>query len=148
MNDTLYVCNVCKLLQKQIRSKKCLNLYQISADAFFMPINSFKCFSIATDSSCSFALRLSSNCSTSRSIVGASGYFDWSMVGSVVTIVDVITLLGDDVEMNSLVGDSLCVMSMLMPLCFAKSFNNSIASRASRFSCKNLLRNRIKLNFN
>lgn len=143
-NTNVYVFSEWIVLQKHIRCMKCLNLYQMSEVVFFMLIGvdcSMSSLSVAEfgswlvgDAGCVWI--------TDTSFV----VFAWFSVKF-----DVIVIVGDGgCATDSSAGWSsvavVCcsfdvssvAISMLIPLCFANNFNSSIASRASRFSCRNL----------
>lgn len=150
-----YVFNEWMVLQKHIRWMKCLNLYQMSAVLFFMLIG-VAC-SMSNLSEAGFASWLwivgdavggCISITLLQSFVVLAGLlcssrFDVVVIGSGCVSTrwsGASSKLSVDIVVRSSFGASSSVaISMLMPLCLANNFNSSIASRASRFSCKNLL---------
>lgn len=144
------------VLQKHIRWMKCLNLYQMSAVPFFILIEVACSMSNLSEAGFGCWL-LAGNCDDGDAggcvsmtlwwmpfvvLAIISSIFDVIVIGSECMssrLADCSSKLSVDIVVRSWFGaSSSCAISMLMPLCFANNFNSSIASRASRFSCKNL----------
>lgn len=152
------------VLQKHIRWMKCLNLYQISEVVFFILIGvacSISSLSMAVfgnwlagDTGCVWITPIpfvvidvrsvcfdvtviDCGCSGGGGCCCCCGGGDDDDVCSSIVWCSSKWSVAVTVRI-SLPASSSVAISILMPLCLANNFNNSIASRASRFSCKNL----------
>lgn len=166
MKQKVHVFSEWMVLQKHMRCMKCLNLYQISEVVFFILIGvvcsminlsaangvAFGSWRLMGAVGCIWitSFVVFTNCSAivfDVNMMGGCGNVHASSVGccgggggsvcwhsSRLMVAGWISFDGGDGGG----GASSATISMLMPLCLANNFSNSIASRASRFSCKNL----------
>lgn len=148
-----YVFNEWIVLQKHIRWMKCLNLYQMSAVLFFILIGvacSMSSLSVAGFGSWLLAVWDAGGC-VSMTLWWWMSFVVLAIVSSIidVSVIDSACMssqlaassskLSVDIVVRSWFdASSSAAISILRPLCLANNFNSSIASRASRFSCKNL----------
>lgn len=136
-----YVFNVWMVLQKHIRWIKCLNLYQMSALFFFMSMGTACSMSsssvahtfdgwilMAGDDGCIWITQFVAFVALPTHSIGFDAIVIELLSRSSVVIV----------VWNRFGISESAAIPMLIPLCLANNFSSSIASSASRFSCKNL----------